>query len=197
MKQVVITISRQYGSGGRILAKRLAEELDVPYYDKEIIQKVSEQTGFTEEYIRQTEARPTGSFLFDLYNLTQVMPLPDQVFIAQSKIIKDAARQPCVVVGRCADYVLDDHRCCLRVFLQAPLEERVRRAREEYRVGAVHTESFVRQQDRYRASYYNHFVGRKWGDMGNYDLCVNTHVGLENALTVIRTAAQALDGGIR
>ena len=150
MKQVVITISRQYGSGGRILAKRLAEELDMPYYDKEIIQKVSEQTGFTEEYIRQTEARPTGSFLFDLYNLTQVMPLPDQVFIAQSKIIKDAARQPCVVVGRCADYVLDDHRCCLRVFLQAPLEERVRRAREEYRVEAVHTESFVRQQDRYQ-----------------------------------------------
>lgn len=194
MKQLVITISRQYGSGGRILAKRLSEELEIPFYDKEIIQKVSEQTGLTEQYIRQTEARPTGSFLFDLYSLTQTMPLPDQVFVAQSKYIQEISKQPCVIVGRCADYVLDEHRCCLRVFVQAPLEQRVRRAREEYQVDAPHVESYVKQQDRFRAAYYNHFVGRKWGDMANYDLCVNSRIGLEQAAAAIKAAALALDG---
>ncbi len=194
MKQLVITISRQYGSGGRILARRLSEELGVPFYDKEIIQKVSEQTGLTEQYIRQTEARPTGSFLFDLYSMTQTMPLPDQVFVAQCKYIQDVAKHPCVIVGRCADYVLEDHPHCLRVFVQAPLEQRVRRAREEYGVDASNVESYVKQQDRYRASYYSHFVGRKWGDMGNYDLCVNSRVGIDQAMAAIKAAALAMDG---
>lgn len=194
MKQLVITISRQYGSGGRIIARRLSEELGVPFYDKEIIQKVSEQTGLTEQYIRQTEARPTGSFLFDLYSMTQTMPLPDQVFVAQCKYIQDVAKHPCVIVGRCADYVLEEHPRCLRVFVQAPLEQRVRRAREEYGVTEGNVEAFVKQQDRYRASYYSHFVGRKWGDMGNYDLCVNSRMGIDQAVSAIKAAALSMDG---
>ncbi|MBU5434513.1 AAA family ATPase [Pseudoflavonifractor sp. MSJ-37] len=194
MKQTIISIGRQYGSGGRIIAQRLSEELGIPYYDKELIEKVAEQTGLTENYIRQTEARPTGSFMFDLYNMTQTLPLPDQVFIAQSKIIKEAAQKgPCVIVGRCADYVLDDCPHCLRVFVMAPLDERVRRAREEYHVEAVHLESYVTRQDRYRASYYNHFAGKKWGEMGNYDLCVNSRIGIEETVEVIKQAALALD----
>lgn len=198
MKRVVISISRQYGSGGRIIARRLSEELNIPYYDKEIIEKVAQQTGLTEHYIRQTESRPTGSFIFDLYNMTQTLPLPDQVFIAQSKVIKEAAQKgPCVILGRCADYVLDEFPNCLRVFVMAPLEERVRRAREEYHVETVHMENYVTRQDRYRASYYNHFVGKKWGDMGNYDLCINSHIGIENAVQAIKTAALAMEGDLR
>ena len=198
MKQVVISVSRQYGSGGRIIARRLSEELNIPYYDKEIIEKVAQQTGLTENYIRQTESRPTGSFIFDLYNMTQTLPLPDQVFIAQSKVIKEAAQKgPCVILGRCADYVLDEFPNCLRVFVMAPLEERVRRAREEYHVETVHMENYVTRQDRYRASYYNHFVGKKWGDMGNYDLCINSHIGIENAVQAIKTAALAMEGDLR
>ena len=194
MKQTIISIGRQYGSGGRIIAQRLSEELGIPYYDKELIEKVAEQTGLTENYIRQAEARPTGSFMFDLYNMTQTLPLPDQVFIAQSKIIKEAAKKgPCVIVGRCADYVLDDCPHCLRVFVMAPLDERVRRAKEEYHVEAVHLESYVTRQDRYRASYYNHFAGKKWGEMGNYDLCVNSRIGIEETVEVIKQAALALD----
>ncbi len=198
MKRVVISVSRQYGSGGRIIARRLSEELNIPYYDKEIIEKVAQQTGLTENYIRQTESRPTGSFIFDLYNMTQTLPLPDQVFIAQSKVIKEAAQKgPCVILGRCADYVLDEFPNCLRVFVMAPLEERVRRAREEYHVETVHMENYVTRQDRYRASYYNHFVGKKWGDMGNYDLCINSHIGIENAVQAIKTAALAMEGDLR
>lgn len=194
MKQLVITISRQYGSGGRIIARRLSEELGVPFYDKEIIEKVAEKTGLTEHYIRQTEARPTGSFLYDLYSMTQTMALPDQVFVAQSNYIKECAHQPCVIVGRCADYVLEEHRRCLRVFIQAPLEQRVRRCREEYGVTEGNVEAFVKQQDRYRASYYSHFVGRKWGDMGNYDLCVNSRMGIDQTVAAIRATALVLDG---
>ena len=101
MQETVITISRQYGSGGRIIARRLAEELGIPYYDKEIIQKVSQETGMTEYYIRQNEFQTTGSFLFDLYGMTQIMSPPDQVFVAQSKAIKGAA-DPGPVRGLCA-----------------------------------------------------------------------------------------------
>ncbi|MBS5135264.1 MAG: cytidylate kinase-like family protein [Oscillospiraceae bacterium] len=194
MKQVVISISRQYGSGGRTIARRLSEALEVPYYDKEIIQAVAERTGLTENYIRQAETRPTGSFMFDLYNMTQMLPLPDQVFIAQSKIIKEAAQKgPCVIVGRCSDYILDEFPNCLRVFVMAPLEERARRAREEYGVESVHIENYVTRQDRYRASYYNHFVGKKWGDMNNYDLCINSRIGIEESVKAIQAAALAMD----
>lgn len=193
MKHVIIAISRQYGSGGRIIAQRLSEELGIPYYDKELIEKVAEQTGLTENYIRQAESRPTGSFIFDLYNMTQTMPLPDQVFIAQCKIIKGAAEKgPCVFVGRCADYVLDQFPNCLRVFISAPMEERVRRAREVYHDEAVHMENHVSRQDRYRASYYSHFSGKKWGDMNNYDLCVNSRIGIDGAVAVIKAAALGL-----
>ncbi|NCE64015.1 cytidylate kinase-like family protein [Pseudoflavonifractor sp. 524-17] len=195
MKHVVISISRQYGSGGRLVAQRLSEVLNIPFYDKEIIQKVSKETGLTEQYIRQMESKPTGSFIFDLYSMTQTMPLPDQVFIAQSRIIKEAAMQgPCVIVGRCSDYVLDEFPSCLRVFVSAPMAERVRRVRETYQVEAVHMENHINRQDRYRASYYSHFAGKKWGDMSNYDLCVNTRIGVEQAVKVIQTAALSLDG---
>lgn len=198
MYETVITISRQYGSGGRIIAKRLAEELGIPYYDKEIIQKVSQETGLTEHYIRQTEFQTTGSFLFDLYGMTQIMSPPDQVFISQSKAIKAAAEQgSCVIVGRCADYVLEKRRSCLKVFVMAPMAERVERARTVYHDEASNLESFVQRQDRMRASYYNHFVGRRWGDMNNYDLCISTHIGIENAVETIKRAALAMEEGIR
>ena len=119
MKQVVISISRQYGSGGRIIARKLSEALEVLYYDKEIVQAVAERTGLTGELHPARRRRvPPGSFMFDLYNMTQMMPLPDQVFIAQSKIIKEAAQKgPCVIVGRCSDYILDEFPHCLRVFV--------------------------------------------------------------------------------
>ena len=198
MKHVVITIGREFGSGGRIIAKRLSEELDIPFYDKEIIQEVAKRTGLSENYIQTAEQRPTGSFMYDLYCAVQSTSIPDQVFIAQSKIIKEAAMSgPCVFVGRCADYVLRNFEHCLRVFITAPLAERTRRAFEEYHVEMENLESYVNKRDKQRASYYNYFSTNRWGARDTYDLCVSSHIGIENTVAVVKAAALGLDAGIR
>ena len=186
MKHIVITIGREYGSGGRLIAKKLSEDMGITFYDKQLISDVAKKTGFSEHFIRSAEhQRPTNSFLYDLYTSVQTPSVPDQVFIAQAKIIKEAAaRESCVIVGRCAD--------CLKVFINAPLDQRIRRAREEYGVQESNLESFVIRQDRARASYYNYFATGRWGQSREYDLCVNSRIGIDAAAAVIRAAAEAL-----
>ena len=127
MKHIVITIGREYGSGGRLIAQRLAEELGVTFYDKQLIAEVAKRTGFSEHFVRDAEhQRPTNSFLYDLYCAVQTPSVPDQMFIAQAKVIKEAAaRESCVIVGRCADYILREEPYCLKTFVYAPLEQRV------------------------------------------------------------------------
>ncbi|MEG2119660.1 MAG: cytidylate kinase-like family protein, partial [Pseudoflavonifractor sp.] len=118
--------------------------------------------------------------------------LPDQVFIAQSGVIKELAEKGgCVIVGRCADYILRDHPNLLRVFIHAPITSRARRAREEYGVKEANLESFVTKQDKQRASYYNYFTSIRWGDSHSYDLCVNSALGIDTAVDIIRTAVLA------
>lgn len=196
MKKTVITIGRQYGSGGRIIAQKLAERLGIPYYDKEIIQSVAKETGLSESYIKEIDQKPTNSFLYDLVFATQGPTIPDQVYIAQSKVIRRVAEEgPCVIVGRCADYILRDDPRRLSVFVHAPLDERVRRAREEYGVQEPNLESFVLRQDKARASYYNYFATGKWGQSREYDLCVSSHMGIAAAVATIKAAALAVAGG--
>ena len=197
MKHVVITIGREYGSGGRLIAKQLSEELGITFYDKELITAVARKTGFSENFIRDSEhQRPTNSFLYDLYTAVQTPSVPDQVFIAQAKVIKEAAsRESCVIVGRCADYILRDDPRRLSVFVHAPLDERVRRAREEYGVQEPNLEAYVLRQDRARASYYNYFATGKWGQSREYDLCVSRHMGIAAAVATIKAAALAVAGG--
>lgn len=190
--KTIITIGREYGSGGRIVAQRLSERLGIPYYDKEVIQGVAKKTGFAENFVRDAERRPTNSFMYDLYFSTQSLSIPDQVFIAQSGIIKDLAEKGgCVIVGRCADYILRERKNLLRTFVYAPLEERVRRAREEYRNEEDNLEGFVIRQDKQRASYYNYFTSIRWGDRKSYDLCVSSALGLDTTVEIIRAAALA------
>lgn len=194
MKHIVITIGREYGSGGRLIAKKLSEEMGITFYDKQLISDVAKKTGFSEHFIRNAEhQRPTNSFLYDLYTSVQTPSVPDQVFIAQAKVIKEAAaRESCVIVGRCADYILRDLPNCLRVFINAPLDQRIRRAREEYGVQEPNLESYVIRQDKARASYYNYFATGRWGQSREYDLCVNSRIGIDAAVAVIRAAAQAI-----
>ena len=175
MKHIVITIGREYGSGGRLIAQRLAEELGVTFYDKQLIAEVAKRTGFSEHFVRDAEhQRPTNSFLYDLYCAVQTPSVPDQMFIAQAKVIKEAAaRESCVIVGRCADYILREEPYCLKTFVYAPLEQRVRRAREAYNVEQPNLESYVLRQDKARASYYNYFATGRWGDSREYDLCLS------------------------
>ena len=160
MKRIVITISREYGSGGRLIAKQLSEKMGITFYDKQLIAEVAKKTGFSENFIRDTEhQRPTNSFLFDLYTTVVTPSVPDQVFIAQAKVIKQAAaKESCVIVGRCADYILRDEPNVLKVFVHAPLDQRIRRAREEYGAEEENLENYVIRQDKARAAYHNYFA---------------------------------------
>ena len=190
--KTIVTIGREYGSGGRIVAQRLAEKLGVPFYDKEVIQGVAKKTGFAENFVREAERRPTNSFMYDLYFSTHSLSIPDQVFIAQSGVIKDLAdKGGCVIVGRCADYILREHKELLRTFVYAPLEQRVQRALEEYHDKEDNLEGFVIRQDKQRASYYNYFTSIRWGDRKSYDLCVSSALGLDTAVEIIYHAALA------
>ena len=194
MKHIIITIGREYGSGGRLIAKQLSEEMGITFYDKQLITEVAKKTGFSENFIRDTEhQRPTNSFLYDLYTTVATPSVPDQVFIAQAKVIKEAAaRESCVIVGRCADYILREEPHMLKVFVNAPIDQRIRRAREEYGVTEPNLESYVIRQDKARASYYNYFATGRWGQSREYDLCVNSRIGINTAVKVIRAAAQAM-----
>lgn len=193
MKHPVITIGREYGSGGRLIAKMLSEKLGIRFLDKEIIQGVAKETGFSEEFIRQSERRPTGSFIFDLYTSTQTSSLSEQVFLAQSKVIREIAeKEPCVIVGRCADYILREQKDCLRVFVYAPIEERIQRAKEAYGVEDPNLQTFVNRKDKARASYYNYFSIGRWGERQGYDLCINSNMGIEKVVAVIEAAIEEM-----
>ena len=181
---MVITIGRQYGSGGREIGRRLAEELDIAYYDKELLVEASKQSGICEELFENHDEKPTKSFLYSLMTGVQThggsapmyldMPLNHRMFLAQFDAIRKLAGEgPCVVVGRCADYVLRDQKNVINVFLKADMEHRRERAIER---GAEpqKAEETVRKNDKDRAAYYNYYATSTWGDVNNYDLCVDT-----------------------
>ena len=128
-KLPVITISREYGSGGRAIGERVAKELGVPFYDKQLILMAAKESGLSEEYIKKTEQMKSTSFLYGLYMGAQQLPMNDQIFLVQSKIIRKLADEgPCVIVGRCADYILREREDLLSVFVHAPVEFRAQRA---------------------------------------------------------------------
>lgn len=184
--KTIITIGREYGSGGRIVAQRVAETLGVPFYDKEIIERVAKETGFAENFVRDAESRPAISMIYGLYFSAQNLSPSDQIFIAEANVVRKLADEgPCVIVGRCADFVLRDRPNLLRVFVHAPIEERVRRAHEEYGLEGQNLEHFVHKQDKRRASYYDYFTNTRWGDSHAYDLCVSTSLGLDSAVKII------------
>ena len=191
MAHTVITIGRQFGSGGRIVAQRVAESLRIPFYDKAVIDLAAKETGLSEEFIRQAEQKKTSSFLYNLYMSTQNLPVSDQVFIAESDVIrKVAAVGPCVIVGRCADYVLRNQEGVLNLFIHAPLDERIFRAKEEYKVEAADVRAYVLKQDKHRAAFYEHFSDRVWGKAENYHLAINSTIGLDTTVDLILALAE-------
>ena len=192
----VITIGRQYGSGGRIIGRMLAERLEVPYYDKELLTEAAKQSGICEELFENLDEKPTRSLLFSLVTSIQGgrgensmymdMPLNHRIFLAQFDAIRRIANEgPCVLVGRCADYVLRDHPNLISVFIKADMSARVARAIER---GAdpAKAEDFVRKQDKQRASYYNYYSTTTWADITNYDICVDSsRLGYEGACDLL------------
>ena len=190
MNLPVITISREFGSGGRDIGEKLAKELNIPFYDNERIFEVAKESGLSEAYIKKTEQMKATSFLYGLYMNTRQKPSNDDVFMVQSKVIQQAAEKgPCVIVGRCADYVLRDRPDLFSVFIHAPLEYRVERARTVYNVQGGHVDDYVKKQDRQRASFYNHISDKKWGDANSFHLALSSVYGVDYAVEVLKHAA--------
>ena len=191
MNLPVITISREYGSGGRAIGEKLAKELGIPFYNKELILMAAKESGLSEEYIKKTEQMKSTSFLYGLYMGAQALPMNDQIFLVQSKIIREIAEEgPCVIVGRCADYILRERNDLLNIFIHAPLAARAERAKTVYGKEASNMEDFVKKQDKKRASFYNYFSQNKWGGARHYHLAISSEYGVDFAVEVLKHAAQ-------
>jgi len=186
MKNCSVTIAREYGSGGRLIGRELASELGYPFYDKELISLAARESGLHEDFIETMENRRMSGFLYNLYMTYHELPIPEQVFIAQSNIIKDIAdRESCVIIGRCADYVLAGRKNCAKIFIHAPLGLRLERVRDVYRESVGELGGYVRKQDKDRASYYNFFTQQKWGRAQNYDLCLDSSIGIGRSVRLL------------
>lgn len=182
-KRKVITISREYGSGGRIIGKRLAEKLGVPYYDRDTInERISEESGFAKEMFSEAEKKAKNSFLYSLSSAMgsgeagpESLSLNERLFLAQFDAIrKIAAEGPCVIVGRCADYILRGLPYATNIFIYAEEEDKIRRAVDEYGIPEDQVKKVMREQDMARANYYSYHTGRKWGEHVNFNLCIDS-----------------------
>ncbi len=195
----IITIGRQYGSGGREIGKKLADFYQIPFYDKELLKIAAKESGICEEMFESFDEKPTTSFLYSLvmdpyalgYNASSFdMPLNQKVFLASFDAIKKVADEgPCIVVGRCADYALKDYPNHLNLFIHAPMSFKKERIHEEYEIPLDRVKDTAIKMDKQRASYYNYYTSRKWGDLKNYDLCIDSSVfGIDGTIELIKDA---------
>lgn len=183
-KKTIITISRQFGSGGREVGKKLAEALNIPFYDKELIELAAKESGIDEELFEDEEYRTSrGFYLLGAIGFTlgspitsiSEMSLNDRLFLVQSETIETIAdKGPCVIVGRCADYVLANHPDTLSVFIHADMKDRKERAIHSYEIDERNVEASMTKIDKRRANYYNYYTDRKWGSAENYDVVLNS-----------------------
>jgi len=196
--KTVITIGRQFGSGGREIGEKLAQAYDIKYYDKELIARAAKESGFCEEILMNHDERPTNSFLYNLvidtysfgYNSSSFvdMPISQKVFLAQFDTIKKVADEgPCVIVGRCADYALDGRDNVINLFIYADEDFKIKRIREQYQLDEAKARDMIIKKDKQRRSYYNYYTNRKWGKAESYDLCINSAVlGIEGSVKLIK-----------
>ncbi|MBP5407532.1 MAG: cytidylate kinase-like family protein [Bacilli bacterium] len=186
-KKFVITIGRQYGSGGRFIGRKLAEKLNVPFYDSELLLKASEASGLSKNIMESYDEKVDGIFsgIFPSTYIPEAS-LGSRVFIAQFETIKKlAADHSCVIVGRCADYVLKDYENVLNVFITAPMDECVKRSVEYYGLEEKKAEDSIKKMNKKRANYYNFYTDKKWGSANSYDLCINSTIGVDETVNVI------------
>ncbi|WP_040198168.1 cytidylate kinase family protein [Candidatus Soleaferrea massiliensis] len=198
----IITIGRQFGSGGREIGKKLAELLNVGFYDKELIELAAKQSGMSEEVFSQNDEKATNSLLYSLSVGSYMMgnrissygemPLENRLFLIQSDVIKELAdKGPCVIVGRCADYILRDRANSFSVFIHADDESRISRIEKLYNLPAKKAKELMIRTDKKRANYYNYYSDRKWDRADNYDLCINSSkIGIDGAVQIIAKFAE-------
>ena len=191
----VIAIGRQFGSGGHDIGKILAEKLGYDFYDAEIIQMTAGTTGYTPEFIKKNEEIMTNSLIYDLVNQMylnadmQDEAPKDKIFEAECQVVRNLAKKGnCVIVGRCADYVLRNSENCLKVFFSAPLMSRIRRVAQRQNISEGEAKATVQKNEKLRADNYRYYTRRMWGAAGNFDLSLNTDLGEEFIENCIRSA---------
>ncbi len=194
---MVVTIARQYGSGGREIGKRLAENLGIQFYDRELINLAAKESGISPEIFQKVDEKATNSLLYSLsvgaaatigsnYGISPQMPMNDRLFLLQHDIIKKISVEPCVIVGRCADYVLSDRVDCIKLFIYADMAKRIKYVTDVYKVPRDKAQGVIQRMDKARANYYNYYATGKWGDPSNYNLCINSgELGVSRCVELI------------
>ena len=198
MDKFIITVSREFGSGGSRIGGKLASRLGVECYDKDLIQLAADRSGLSYDFIRQNEEHTVNSLLYNITAATSFSnfrstaffdtPVNDKAFFAQAEVIRDIARKSCVIIGRCADYILQDEPGLVRLYITGSFEDRVRRAAEEYKITCEDAGERVKKIDKSRSNYYKYYTGRVWGNIHNYDLVINSSfTGVDGAVDVLST----------
>lgn len=193
----IITIGRQYGSGGHEIGEKLANKFSIKYYDKELLKRAAKESGMCPEIFENNDEKPTNSFLYNLVMDTYSfgfnnspyieMPISHKVFLAQFEAIKNIAKEgPCVIVGRCADYALTEFDNCLNVFIYANMDKRIARVSRVNDLSSNEAKDMIIKKDKQRANYYNYYSTKKWGHAETYDLCIDSSVlGIDGTVELI------------
>lgn len=208
MGNKIITIGREFGSGGLIVGQKLAERLGVKLYDKELLQQAAKESGFCEQIFENHDEKPTSSFLYSLVMDTYSagnystapfldMPLNHKVFLAQFDTIKKLAEQEsCVIVGRCADYALANYDNVLNVFIHGDIDDRIKLVSKRMDLTENKARDLIQKNDKKRASYYNYYTCKKWGDSRSYDLTLNTSkLSYDQCVDMILAYSKMMDEG--
>ena len=202
----IYTIGREFGSGGREVGEKLAAKLGIKLYDKELLQQAAKDSGFCEEIFENHDEKPTNSFLYslvmDTYSVSGYsaapfldMPLNHKVFLAQFETIKKIAeKESCVIVGRCADYALSDNPDCINIFIHADLDVRIKNVSRNLNITENKARDIINKTDKQRASYYNYYTSKKWGDSKSYNLSLDAgKLGTDNCVEMILKFRELMD----
>ena len=204
-KNLVIAIGREFGSGGREIAEKVAEKLGIKMYDKELVSLVAKNSGMSEDVLHEVDETATNSFLYALssgaFAGTSVLssgvatlPITDKAFINASQIIKDIAeKEPCVIVGRCAESILAGRENMLTVFIHADIEKRIARIMETENKTRDEAIALIKKVDKKRAAYHNYYSDTRWGARNAYDLCLNSGLGINVLVDIIVAAAKDME----
>ena len=189
MGNLVITIGRECGSAGRLIGQKLAADLGVKCYDKELLTLAAKNSGLCEELFKTHDEKPTSSFL---YSLVMDMPINHKIFLAQFDTIKKLAEEEsCVIVGRCADYALADYPNTVSVFICGDEEDKIHHLMERHNVDEAKAKDIMIKTDKRRASYYNYYSSKRWGSCKSYDMCISSSaVGYDGAVDIIKEFAK-------
>lgn len=179
MENLIITIGREYGSGGREIGEKLAERLSIPIYDKQLITEAVQASGICQEVFEQYDETATNSLLYNLvmgtYNVNMPLPIPDQLFLEQFKVIQKLAKKgSCIFIGRCADYVLEENPHLISVFIQGNEEDKMKRIMKRNNISESEAKKRMKSIDKARKTYYERYTNKSWGKTNSYDVTLNS-----------------------